>query len=147
MASTGGAGIPNVHKPLQCRSLLQVLLGDNCHIYNYEGGGISALGGLAFYVMHNEPNGEILLEDLQAAIRYCKMRLSQSLCTPGCIAGAMSHAAAGCCSTSANQNPTHRRPQLHCRCCQHPTSDNNACAQYNSFMILFICRLLLTLPA
>ena len=84
MASTGGAGIPNVHKPLQCRSsvcrsLLQVLLGDNCHIYNYEGGGISALGGLAFHVMHNESNGEILLEDLQAAIRYCKMRLSQSL--------------------------------------------------------------------
>lgn len=47
----------------------EVLLGDNCHIYNYEGGGISALGGLAFHVMHNEPNGEILLEDLQAAIR------------------------------------------------------------------------------
>ena len=50
--------------------MLQVLLGDNCHIYNYEAGGISALGGIAFHVLHNEPNGEILLENLQAAIRY-----------------------------------------------------------------------------
>lgn len=47
----------------------EVLLGDNCHIYNYEAGGISALGGIAFHVLHNEPNGEILLENLQAAIR------------------------------------------------------------------------------
>ena len=49
---------------------LQVLLGDNCHIYNYEAGGISALGGIAFHVLHNEQNGEILLENLQSAIRY-----------------------------------------------------------------------------
>ena len=52
-----------------CNTGMQVLLGDNCHIYNYEAGGISALGGLAFHVLHNEPNGEILLENLQAAIR------------------------------------------------------------------------------
>lgn len=48
---------------------MQVLLGDNCHIYNYEAGGISALGGLAFHVIHNEPNGELPLEKLQEAIR------------------------------------------------------------------------------
>ena len=50
-------------------AVLQVLLGDNCHIYNYEAGGISALGGLAFHVIHNEPNGELPLEKLQQAIR------------------------------------------------------------------------------
>lgn len=50
--------------------LPQVLLGDNCHIYNYEGGGISALGGLAFHVLHNEPNGELPLDKLQAAVRF-----------------------------------------------------------------------------
>lgn len=44
-------------------------MGDNCHIYNYEGGGISALGGLAFHVIHNEPNGELPLDQLQAAVR------------------------------------------------------------------------------
>ena len=48
---------------------LQVILGDNCHIYNYEGGGISALGGLAFHVIHNEPNGELPLDQLEAAVR------------------------------------------------------------------------------
>lgn len=53
-----------------CNTELQVLLGDNCHIYNYEAGGISALGGVAFHVLHNEANGEILLQNLQAAIRY-----------------------------------------------------------------------------
>ena len=31
-----------------CHVRVQVLIGDNSHIYNYEGGGISALGGLAF---------------------------------------------------------------------------------------------------
>lgn len=38
-------------------------------MYNYEAGGISALGGLAFHVIHNEPNGELPLEKLQEAIR------------------------------------------------------------------------------
>ena len=50
---------------------LQVLLGDNCHIYNYEGGGISALGGLAFHVIHNEANGELSLDALKESIRCC----------------------------------------------------------------------------
>ncbi len=152
MASTAGAGILNVPKSLQCRSLpcrslLQVLLGDNCHIYNYEGGGISALGGLAFHVLHNEPNGEMLLENLQAAIRYCKMRLSQSLCTHGWIAGAMPHAAACCCSTNDNPNPPIAALSWHCQFFQRPTSDSTACAHYNPLMILFVCLLLLTLPA
>ena len=145
MASTGGAGIHNVHKSLYCRSLLyrsllcrpllQVLLGDNCHIYNYEGGGISALGGLAFHVLHNEPNGEILLEDLQAAIRYCRMPLPQSLCTHAWIAGAMPHAAACCSSMSDNSNPPHCLSHLtlpvfplsnirqHCMCSLQPPYD------------------------
>lgn len=47
----------------------EVLLGDNCHIYNYEGGGISALGGLAFHVIHNEANGELSLDALKESIR------------------------------------------------------------------------------
>ena len=53
--------------------VLQVLLGDNSHLYNYEAGGISALGGLAFHVIHNEPNGELPLEKLQQAIRCASL--------------------------------------------------------------------------
>ncbi|KAL3163258.1 hypothetical protein ABBQ32_009657 [Trebouxia sp. C0010 RCD-2024] len=56
----------------------EVILGDNSHIYNYEGGGISALGGLAFHVVHNEPNGELPLEQLQAAVRPDDSHCSRS---------------------------------------------------------------------
>jgi hypothetical protein len=142
MASTGGACIRSVHNSLSCTSLLQVLLGDNCHIYNYEGGGISALGGLAFHVLHNEPNGEILLENLQAAIRYRKMRLSQNLCAHGCFAVAIPHAAASCCSMSDNTNPPHLRPRL---ALENPISGSALCAHCNPLTILFVCLLLLTL--
>lgn len=58
--------------------MFQVILGDNSHIYNYEGGGISALGGLAFHVVHNEPNGELPLEQLQAAVRPDDSHCSRS---------------------------------------------------------------------
>ena len=55
-----------------------MILGDNCHIYNYEGGGISALGGLAFHVLHNEPNGQLPLDQLQAAVRPDDAHCSRS---------------------------------------------------------------------
>ena len=58
--------------------LLQVILGHNSHIYNYEGGGISALGGLAFHVMHNEPSGELPLGQLEAAVRPDDAHCSRS---------------------------------------------------------------------
>ena len=69
----------------------QVILGDNCHIYNYEAGGISALGGLAFHVIHNEPSGELLLSNLQAAIRcgflwpQSMLRLQLHVCVDVCM--------------------------------------------------------------
>ena len=58
--------------------MFQVILGDNCHIYNYEGGGISALGGLAFHVLHNEPNGQLPLDQLQEAVRPDDAHCSRS---------------------------------------------------------------------
>ena len=65
-----------LHRPVRIE--LQVILGDNCHIYNYEGGGISALGGLAFHVLHNEPNGQLPLDQLQAAVRPDDAHCSRS---------------------------------------------------------------------
>lgn len=58
--------------------MFQVILGDNSHIYNYEGGGISALGGLAFHVVHNAPNGELPLDQLHAAVRPDDAHCSRS---------------------------------------------------------------------
>lgn len=47
----------------------EAILGDECHIYYYEGGGSAALGGIPFNLRRNEPNGELNLDDVRASIR------------------------------------------------------------------------------
>lgn len=47
----------------------EVLLGDESHIYHYEQGGASSVGGLVFHPVSTEANGRLLLEDLRAALR------------------------------------------------------------------------------
>ncbi len=49
---------------------MQILVGDEAHIYVYEAGGASALGGVAYHVIPNSPNGELPLPALQRAVRY-----------------------------------------------------------------------------
>ena len=50
-------------------SKIQVIVGDESHVYHYEAGGMSVLGGVAFNVQPNMPNGEIPLERLEKAVR------------------------------------------------------------------------------
>jgi threonine aldolase len=47
----------------------EALVGDQSHIYHYEGGGASVLGGVAFNLMPTEPSGELPLPALAAAVR------------------------------------------------------------------------------
>ncbi len=47
----------------------EVILGDQCHTFLYEAGGISALGGVHPHPVRNEPDGTIPLEAIAAAIR------------------------------------------------------------------------------
>ena len=47
----------------------QVIVGDESHVYHYEAGGMSVLGGVAFNVQPNLPSGEIPLERLAKAVR------------------------------------------------------------------------------
>ena len=47
----------------------EVILGNQAHTFLYEAGGISALGGLHSCQLRNQPDGTLLLEDIQAAIR------------------------------------------------------------------------------
>jgi threonine aldolase len=47
----------------------EVLLGDESHIYHYEGGGASTLGGIALHPVQTAPNGELPLDALAAAVR------------------------------------------------------------------------------
>ncbi len=46
----------------------EVLLGDESHIYNYEAGGASALGGAVLHPVRTAPDGTLALDALEAAI-------------------------------------------------------------------------------
>jgi threonine aldolase len=52
-----------------CDRGAEVVLGDSSHIYLNEVGGVSALGGIHTYIVSNQSDGKIPLEDLEAAIR------------------------------------------------------------------------------
>jgi len=47
----------------------EVILGNKAHTFLYEAGGISALGGVHSCQLPNQPDGTLLLQDIQSAIR------------------------------------------------------------------------------
>ncbi len=47
----------------------EVILGDQCHTFRYEAGGIAALGGVHPFTIANQPDGTMNLSDIAAAIR------------------------------------------------------------------------------
>jgi threonine aldolase len=47
----------------------EVLLGDESHIFHYEAGGASALGGLVYHTVPTRPDGTLPLDALTRAIR------------------------------------------------------------------------------
>jgi threonine aldolase len=47
----------------------EALVGDQSHIYHYEGGGASVLGGVAFHIVPTDVTGELPLEALADAMR------------------------------------------------------------------------------
>lgn len=47
----------------------EVIMGDQAHTFRYEAGGIAALGGVHPHTLPNQPNGTLLLEDIETAIR------------------------------------------------------------------------------
>jgi len=47
----------------------EVILGQKNHTFLFEAGGISALGGVHSYQLQNQPDGSLLLSDVEAAIR------------------------------------------------------------------------------
>lgn len=52
-----------------CRRGDEAILGDRCHTFLYEAGGISALGGIHPHTVRNQPDGTLRLEDIEGAIR------------------------------------------------------------------------------
>ena len=51
-----------------CARGQDVILGDQCHIFKYEAGGASALGGLAFHTVPTGRFGALALPDMERAI-------------------------------------------------------------------------------
>jgi threonine aldolase len=47
----------------------EVILGNKSHTFLFEAGGTAALGGVHSFQIPNQPDGTLLLEDIQAAIR------------------------------------------------------------------------------
>jgi threonine aldolase len=47
----------------------EAIVGDEAHIYHYEAGGASVLGGVALHPIPTAPNGELPLDEIAAAIR------------------------------------------------------------------------------
>jgi len=47
----------------------EAILGDRCHSFLYEAGGMSALGGVHPYPIANQPDGTMRLSDVEAAVR------------------------------------------------------------------------------
>lgn len=53
----------------QCQRGDEVIMGDLGHTFLFEGGGISALGGIFPHILKNQPNGTLDPEEVRLAIR------------------------------------------------------------------------------
>jgi threonine aldolase len=54
---------------VHCQRGDEVILGNKSHTFMFEGGGISALGGIHPLQLPNQPDGSLRLEDIEASIR------------------------------------------------------------------------------
>lgn len=54
---------------VHCRRGDEIILGDQAHIFYYEAGGMSALGGIIPHTVTNQNDGTMRLEDIESAIR------------------------------------------------------------------------------
>ncbi|MCX5851745.1 MAG: low-specificity L-threonine aldolase [Deltaproteobacteria bacterium] len=52
-----------------CRRGDEVILGSESHVFYYEAGGMSALGGIFPQTVPNQPDGTLRIEDIEGAIR------------------------------------------------------------------------------
>lgn len=56
----------------------EVILGDKSHTFLYEAGGSATLGSIHHYAVPNQPDGTLLLEDMQAAVRADNIHFPRS---------------------------------------------------------------------
>ncbi len=56
----------------------EVIMGDCAHTFLYEGGGISALGGVHPHIITNHPDGTLEISDIQDAVRADNIHFPKS---------------------------------------------------------------------
>ena len=61
-----------------CQQGEEIILGSESHLYYYEYGGVSALGGVILRVLTNEKDGTLNLDALESAIRPQSMRFPKT---------------------------------------------------------------------
>ena len=61
-----------------CRRGEEVILGDRSHMFLYEAGSMSAVGGIHPHTIANQPDGTIRLKDIEAAIRGSNVHFPRS---------------------------------------------------------------------
>ena len=59
----------NLAAPSHCQRGDEVILGNKNDPFLFEAGGLSALGGIHSCQLPNQPDGSLLLADVEAAIR------------------------------------------------------------------------------
>lgn len=52
-----------------CARAEEVILGNQSHMFYYEAGGMAALGGIHPHIITNQPDGKMLLSDIDSAVR------------------------------------------------------------------------------
>lgn len=52
-----------------CQRGDEAIMGTQAHTFNYEQGGVSALGGVFPHTLPNQPDGTLRLEDIESAVR------------------------------------------------------------------------------
>ena len=61
---------------VHCQRGDELILGDQAHIFRWEGGNISAVGGIHPYIIPNQPDGTLALDDIRTAVRPEDVHLS-----------------------------------------------------------------------
>jgi len=61
-----------------CKRGEEVILGDRSHMFLYEAGSMSAVGGIHPHTVINQPDGTMRLEDIEAAIRGSNVHFPRS---------------------------------------------------------------------
>jgi threonine aldolase len=52
-----------------CNRGEELIAGDKSHIFRWEGGNVAAVGGIHPYVLRNQPDGTLALDEIESAVR------------------------------------------------------------------------------